>query len=382
MSESRKELERAFKLIKRDETEEAQQIIRPILDREPENVDAWWLLAYAVTEPREVRNALLNVLRLDPDYTNAPKAREMLDKLNAEYPPSDEELMQYPELAASYLETPSLEEAELDATELEPSVFEPFSEDIFGDVFADSAIPEIEDDLFVSEDPFSDLRAETIGPEADEGLDAIPLDSESRASALEEEIRLALAKGESQEYDEEALARMEEKAVRQSSGARRLAQLFGALLLALLILVLVLVLIPGDEEDAVDEPPGLEMVSLESPAVSGTVESVAFQAQSLNLGMSRDVVVAKSDLGDAIILRICDRPGPGLPGYIAQSMDILAQQTTALQSELAAVGVDVALCEGEARDTLYRAFVSLEDARRYATNEIGLTEFQSLWKRS
>ena len=55
MSESRKELERAFKLIKRDETEEAQQIIRPILDREPENVDAWWLLAYAVTEPREVR---------------------------------------------------------------------------------------------------------------------------------------------------------------------------------------------------------------------------------------------------------------------------------------------------------------------------------------
>lgn len=389
MSESRKELERAFKLIKRDETEEAQQIIRPILDEEPDNVDAWWLLAYAVTEPREVRGALLNVLRLDPDYTNAPKAREMLDKLNAEYPPGEDEIAQFPELAAARLETAAVEEAELDVTELAPSEFEPFSaeeepfsEDIFGDVFADSEIPELDEDLFVSEDPFSDLRAEAIGPEADEGVDAVPHDSEPRSSALEEEIRLALAADESRTYDEETLAKLEEQTARRRGRTRRLVQLVGALVLVALVLVLVWALVRPGEEDESAEPSAVDVATVDSPTVATTIDAVAFQAQAANLGSSREVVVAKSDLGDAMLLQICDRPGPGLPAYVAQGMSILAQQSAALQDELEAVGVDVSICGDDSRDTLYRAFASLADAQRYANYEISLTEFQSLWKRS
>jgi hypothetical protein len=387
MSESRKDLEHAFRLIKRDETEEAQQIIRPILDEEPDNVDAWWLLAYAVTEPREVRSALLNVLRLDPDYTNAPKAREMLDKLNAEYPPGEDEIAQFPELAAAHVETPSLDQAELDVADLTPSEFEPFSEeeepfseDIFGDVFADSEIPELDEDLFVSEDPFSDLRAETMGPEADEGVDAVPHDSEPRSSALEEEIRLALAADDSKTYDEETLAKLEEQTAQRRGRTRRLAQLLGALLLVALVLVLVVILVRPGEEDESDEPSPVDVVTVDSPSVATTIGAVTSQAT--NLGSSREVVVAKSDLGDAILLQICDRPGPGLPAYIAQGMSILAQQSAALQDELEAVGVDVAICGDGSRDTLYRAFATVADAQRYANNEIGLTEFQTTWKRS
>ncbi len=110
---SRKELERAFKLIKRDQTDEALSILRPIVVEEPDNVHAWWLLAYAETEPRTVREALVKVLSLDPDYANAPKAREMLEKLNDEFPPDANELADYPELA-NYYQPPSRFEPTLD----------------------------------------------------------------------------------------------------------------------------------------------------------------------------------------------------------------------------------------------------------------------------
>jgi hypothetical protein len=149
-----------------------------------------------------------------------------------------------------------------------------------------------------------------------------------------------------------------------------------------LLVVLVFVLVRPDEEDAGSEPSDLELVTVDSPAVAGTVDAVAFEAQTANLGASREVVLARSDMGDAIVLRICDRPGPGMPGFIAQGMSILARQSTALQDELGAVGVDVAVCGDGTRDTLYRAFASMADAQRYANNEIGLTEFQSLWTRS
>ena len=387
MSDSRKKLERAFKLIKRDETEEAQKIIRPILDEEPDNVDAWWLLAYAVTEPREVREALLNVLKLDPDYANAPKAREMLDKLNAEYPPSEDEIARFPELASAGL--PAGKDSMFEISEFAPSPAfehfeeadeEPFSEDIFADVFADSQVPEIDDELFVSEDPFSDLRAEALGPEADEGVDAIPHDSEVSSSTLEEEIRLALATAETQ-LDEEALAALEERAVRRSSRARRLAGLVVALLIVLLIPVAVLVLTRPENEEDSGEPPELETVSVESPSVSNSIQTVALEARTAGLGESSDVVVAKSAMGDALVMRLCDRPSPTLPERIAQAMNILAQQSPTLQDELGAVGVDVSICNGDERDTLFRAFASMSDAQRYTNNEISLTEFQSSWKR-
>ncbi len=66
MDDTREQLRRAYRYIRHDRTQEAQQILRPLLEREPDNVHAWWLLAHAVTDPEEIRYALTRVLTLDP----------------------------------------------------------------------------------------------------------------------------------------------------------------------------------------------------------------------------------------------------------------------------------------------------------------------------
>ena len=52
------ELQRAYTLIKEEQIDDALAILRPIVLNEPENVDAWWLLANAAIEPAEAREAI------------------------------------------------------------------------------------------------------------------------------------------------------------------------------------------------------------------------------------------------------------------------------------------------------------------------------------
>lgn len=78
------QMRRAYDLIKHKQRAAAADILLPIVDQEPDNANAWWLLANARTEPNGVRAALEQFLRLKPG--NA-KARQMLDELNAKYPP-------------------------------------------------------------------------------------------------------------------------------------------------------------------------------------------------------------------------------------------------------------------------------------------------------
>jgi tetratricopeptide (TPR) repeat protein len=81
---TRQQLQQAYELIKGKQRQQALEILLPILQADENNVNAWWLLANAVTEPNDAREALENVLRLRPDHANA---RKMLDDLNRRYPP-------------------------------------------------------------------------------------------------------------------------------------------------------------------------------------------------------------------------------------------------------------------------------------------------------
>lgn len=80
---TQQQLRRAYELIKAKKRNEAVQILLPILQTDRDNANAWWLLANAVTDPKDAREALENVLRLRPDHENA---RKLLDKLNATHP--------------------------------------------------------------------------------------------------------------------------------------------------------------------------------------------------------------------------------------------------------------------------------------------------------
>ncbi|MBC7810601.1 MAG: hypothetical protein H7175_05610 [Burkholderiales bacterium] len=72
------QLQQVYQLIKDGQKREAIDILKPIVKNDPDNADAWWLMANAVTDPDYKRRALENVLRLRPNHV---KAQNMLDGL-------------------------------------------------------------------------------------------------------------------------------------------------------------------------------------------------------------------------------------------------------------------------------------------------------------
>jgi len=80
---TRRQLQQAYEMIRANRKADAQAILMPILKADEDNANAWWLLANALTDPAEIREALENVLRLRPTDS---KARQMLDNLNARSP--------------------------------------------------------------------------------------------------------------------------------------------------------------------------------------------------------------------------------------------------------------------------------------------------------
>jgi hypothetical protein len=83
---TRQQLQQAYDLIRTNRKSEAQALLMPILKADEDNANAWWLLANALTDPAEIREALENVLRLRPGDA---KAQKMLSDLNARSPADD-----------------------------------------------------------------------------------------------------------------------------------------------------------------------------------------------------------------------------------------------------------------------------------------------------
>ncbi|MBN1284544.1 MAG: tetratricopeptide repeat protein [Anaerolineae bacterium] len=72
------QLQQAQQLIKAGQRKEAYQLLRRLLQADPNNAQVWWLVAHAVPDPDQQRKALQHVLRIRPDYQPAQQA---LDKL-------------------------------------------------------------------------------------------------------------------------------------------------------------------------------------------------------------------------------------------------------------------------------------------------------------
>ncbi len=76
-------LAQAHAYIEAGNLEDAENLIRSLLEQDPENTDAWWLLAHSVRDARAAREALDEVLRLDP---NDQQARSLLSALDDRFP--------------------------------------------------------------------------------------------------------------------------------------------------------------------------------------------------------------------------------------------------------------------------------------------------------
>ncbi|MBN1201389.1 MAG: hypothetical protein JXJ20_05985 [Anaerolineae bacterium] len=382
MSETNTDLDRAYKLIKRDKIKDALSILRPIVQAEPDNPHTWWLLAYAAEDPREVREALVTVLRLDPSYSNAPKARDMLDKLNQQYPPEADELERFPELQTSF---PDVFTEEFGAEE---DLFEdedfgrvaPFEEEVPAALFSDSAFDEdIEDELFTGEDPFADLQSDVFITEEAVSFDDLPEPSPAKDKRLVD-LKRTLEELDGEPLDEETLAASEEREARRSGRGRRILRAFLLALVAVIVAFGITFVFISRGDSGKDDPGPLEAVDIESDVAVNSRSAAEKELLAANISKENEVVLARSDLGDTLFIEICGYTTPDLPQLIRQAADIASQQASSLQGELDAVGVAVNLCEAKAHDTLYRAVVSVDDAVKYLNGSIDWEDFQVRWK--
>lgn len=76
------QLNHAYDLIKQGQTQEAIEIIEPIIRNDRDNEDAWWLLANATQDIDAKRNALNNVLRTTENDSRKDKAETLLRQLD------------------------------------------------------------------------------------------------------------------------------------------------------------------------------------------------------------------------------------------------------------------------------------------------------------
>ncbi len=368
MSNSKEQLKRAYRLIKRDKPDEARAIIRPILDAEPDNAQAWWLLAHTVDDPSEVRAALNKMLALDPNNTNAPKARELLAMLDQQFPPA------------------SIFDEEEDTFSPFPASEAPTAPNVFATDF-DSDFPS-EDFETLGEQMFPgfDEPASTEKPEPTGVAFDIP---KAQPEPEEEEADIAkLFQFEGDEnLDDEAKATLEEKAARRAGGRGR--RLFRAALLLVLVAVIALaalyVLLSGGTSKK--DPGALAAVQVQSDKVSQALSLAQTDLGSVSLGSDQHVVVAQGKLGNTLYVEFCSQPTPAMPDLIAQAMGVAVRSAPTLGEDLAAVGVSVNLCGSTAHDTLYRAAVPVKEAVRFLNGEFGegetgLASFQATWKTS
>ena len=80
-------LAQAHAYIEAGNLEDAENLIRSLLQQDPDNTDAWWLLAHSVRDDRSAREALGQVLRLDP---NDQQARSLLAALDERFPSEEQ----------------------------------------------------------------------------------------------------------------------------------------------------------------------------------------------------------------------------------------------------------------------------------------------------
>lgn len=377
------DLRRAYTLIKQEQIDEALAILRPIVLNEPDNADAWWLLANAAIEPAEARESLIQVLRLDPDYANAPKAREMLDRLNEQFPPVPDELDRFPELRPAGEPSPLEEElfpfeAGEPFGEL-PGGAQPFTEDMFDDPFSPASLDAIDLDeaLFeMEEDPFAGLDEDPFALDEPEAPVVVERPQPSRVTFAEPDEPL----------DFEARAAAEERAAQRSGrGGRILGALIGLLVIAAVAIALVYFLLPALEPVAEDLA-GLSAASL-STDQAAQVDAAVAQLDPASLpGQPGEVgfVLVDGSLGRTLYAQACTRAYPSLPQLVERLMQIAAGHAGAWQGEDApeAFGVNITLCGSEPTDTLYRAAVPASEAAQYADLQPGdprWSELQAGW---
>ncbi len=386
----RSQLERAYSLIQQEQMYEALGILEPLLAKDPNNIDAWWLMANAVSEPQAARRALDNVLRLDP---NRADARHLLDELNA---------------AVS-------EPVSVGATDLG---FEDFTTD---DPFAglrstetDASEP-VAASGALADDSIPSFIRESVKPSGKPPRDFTVGDEEALEAALG-----TAGSGMGPNARTTAPTPSRQPAPRPG---RLLLGLLAALVI-ILVLVVVLVVLPGANQKTTLTNTAVAAVPTisASTTAAATVESVVSTAsvtsapspsslpsaptqaatQGSSASISLDSVAAalltqfssnsafstthnpqaaikSSSLGQTLTLSFCSPFGPKLTQTINSAMDLLATQAAPVSTQLQAISAEVYSCADNTQ-LLLKKVSPIADVVAYINKTIDVHKFRAGWQ--
>lgn len=415
MAETNPTLSQAYELIEAEKLDEARQLLQPMVTREPNNVDAWWLYAHSVTDASTARTALQNVLRLDPNYTGA---RDLLSTLDERFP------------ATAPVAPPTLPSAPTQPVQ------QPQPADPVPDFLDDNEFLFGDNDLSPAPVASSTTTTTTDDDDIDFDFDALDQTDDDLDPSLDDD---------------------EDDALEGDQAQRRLPLplMIGGVILAVLLLVGLLALVlsmllnqptpTGDGTQVADNPTptvdlGVGVAPSLEPELTAVVEETPDEAviqpteETTNAEPTEDsangeatetvlpleatptresvlpvatddlgaggggattdseAILARmssfeladestdsltSELGETLIVRICSTP-PRLQTLAAEAMPALAQTSPSVGEDYQALGVAFINCDTDT--TLRIVGVSLDDALDFANGNTNNAEFQQAWR--
>jgi tetratricopeptide (TPR) repeat protein len=393
-------LEEAYRLIQAEQLDKALAILQPITRSDPNNADAWWLLANAVSEPEDAYEALTNVIRLDPTHT---EAQELLDNLLHEFPvlaksPRPVSAASDP-LADLDFGTPSGTSnggsaADLDLDSLfkggAPSTSNIDTElstmygsnntqidsdldldDLFANTAASSKTP-LSDDPF-SDDVFKDKEPDFLKEAEKKGRK--DRKAEKAAAKAEKAAAKAPAAVPAEPTPLDPLE-LEQQANRRRGGGR-------TLLIALLIVVIggagLFFLLPTLQAPAPDSGTSVAGNTGGNTSDAGSGEFRSLEQKLGVIGFSNNTTVTLAD--GVLTTEVCSTPSRALQDKVYQIMDVIALEAAVLEQEFDSAALRVTSC-GNANQVLYNVAAPRDAILAYT--QAGMQDkrtFRAAWAR-
>jgi len=381
---TRSQLEQAYRLIQQEDLDKAIAILRPITVSQPDNADAWWLLANAVSEPKEAHEALSQVVRLRPSHA---EAHDLLAKLQAEYP--------------------SLGSGASTSTGFSDS--DPGFDDIFGATDSQSAGPASassalsSDDLDALLNDRKSAQTSSSGSSRQQDLDAMlasddgtledPFASSGPQFVQDPDLepgasgsgRRAKPPKPQREGRPKPVRVTAEKppldALELEKRANRRPNLLMPAVVVIVLIILAGAGLVGANILGLLGTPGPAGPTAEQQALVVSITSTNAQLVSSGYKNPQTAVVASSQ-GSSFTVQICTTGGPDLQSKVYKVMDIVATAAAAIKDQIKGVGVQFVSCSS-AGVWLYRATAPIDAVLTYVNG--GMTDkktFHASWVKS
>lgn len=335
--ETQSALSRAFELVEAGQYDDARAILDPILAANPNNADAWWVYAHAVTTPEDGRMALENVIRIDPRY---PGAAELLEQAR-ELSPNAAKVTSVPPPPGTI---PEESQPEFDF--LEPDL---------DDVQATSRARPVQP---IAEQPTSPKRSTAlpivliavIAAVIVIGLLVLPNLTTLPTSPTATTIPVVSAPTEASLVIEETEEPTESSAT--ASDTEEVAPTLRATI------------------TPTGEGATTEAAISNYPAVSEALTAYPL-AQA-------GIAEVQTTLGNTLLASVCSAPGREMRMLLPQVMNALAAQTESLPETVQAIGVSLVNCD--TNTPMLTVAAEVVSAQSFAQGDLSASEFAATWE--